>query len=237
MGAKNNAERQKRLKQLCDKLEINLSDYTLLDRALTHPSHVCESNEANNQRLEFLGDAVVDLIMGEYLYEHFPQKSEGELTRMRAALVCEASLSNAAKRVNLGDYLLLGKGERANGGDHRASNLADAWEAVIAAIYLTESLEAVRPIMLKFLKPEMDLVFKGFYGDYKTQLQEIVQKKPDSVIEYKIIAEKGPDHDKEFTAQVAVNGIVKGQGTGKTKKEAEQNAALYFLQKTGGIGE
>ena len=230
-------ERIKHLKKLCYKLEIELSDYTLLDRALTHPSHVCESNEPNNQRLEFLGDAVVDLIMGEYLYENFPNKPEGELTKMRAALVCEAALANAARRVNLGEYLLLGKGERYGGGDKRASNLADAWEAVIAAIYLSLSLEAARPVVLKFLKPEMDLVFQGFYGDYKTQLQEIVQKHPDSVIEYKIVAEKGPDHDKKFNAQVAINGVVRGEGIGKSKKEAEQNAALYFLQKTGGSGE
>ncbi len=237
MNDKNLSERKRQLADLCAKLGVELADYTLLDRALTHPSHVCDTHEANNQRLEFLGDAVVDLIVGEYLYANFPQKPEGELTRMRAALVCENALASAAKRVNLGEYLLLGKGERANGGAKRASNLADAWEAIIAAIYLSLSLDAARPIVLKFLKPEMDLVFKGFYGDYKTQLQEIVQKRPDSVIEYKIIDEKGPDHDKEFTAQVLINGAIKGQGIGKTKKEAEQNAALYFLQKTGGLGE
>lgn len=230
-------ERKKSLHDLCGKLGVKLDDLTLLDRALTHPSHVCDSNEANNQRLEFLGDAVVDLIMGEYLYEHFPQKPEGELTRMRAALVCETSLANAARRVDLGRYLLLGKGEKHNGGERRSSNLADAWEAVMAAIYLTASINEVKPIMLKFLQPEMELVFKGFYGDYKTQLQEIVQKDPDSVIEYKIVAEKGPDHDKEFTAQVFVNNMLKGEGSGKTKKEAEQNAALYFLRKTGEAGE
>ena len=230
-------EREKSLAKLCTVLGVELKNYVLLDRALTHPSHVCDSGEENNQRLEFLGDAVVDLIMGEYLYEHFPQKPEGELTRMRAALVCETSLANAAKRVDLGRYLLLGKGEINNGGAKRPSNLADAWEAVMAAIYLTASIEQVKPIMLKFLEPEMELVFKGFYGDYKTQLQEIVQRNPDSLIEYKIVSEKGPDHDKEFTAQVFVNSQLKGEGTGKTKKEAEQNAALYYLQKIGEAGE
>ena len=230
-------ERKKYLAELCAHLGVQLKDYVLLDRALTHPSHVCDTNEENNQRLEFLGDAVVDLVMGEYLYEHFPHKPEGELTRMRAALVCETSLANAARRVNLGNYLLLGKGEINNGGAKRSSNLADAWEAVMAAIYLTAFIEQVKMIMLKFLQPEMELVFRGFYGNNKTQLQEIVQKNPDSIIEYKIIAEKGPDHDKEFTAQVFVNSQLKGEGAGKTKKEAEQNAALYYLQKIGEAGE
>ena len=148
--------------ELQDKIGYEFKQEKLLRQALTHSSFANEKHlrkHSDNERLEFLGDAVVDLIMGEYLYENFPNKPEGELTKMRAALVCEAALANAARRVNLGEYLLLGKGERYGGGDKRASNLADAWEAVIAAIYLSLSLEAARQVVLKFLKTEMDLVF------------------------------------------------------------------------------
>ena len=189
----------------------------------------------NNQRLEFLGDAVVDLVVGHYLYEEFPDKPEGELTKMRAALVCESSLASAARRVSLGEYLLIGKGERGSGGADRPSNLADAWEAMVGAIYRELGIDAVRSIILDNIRPELELVRKGHYGDYKTQLQEIVQQNRNDTVSYEIVRAEGPDHAKEFTACVRVNGVVRAEGVGKTKKEAEQNAACQTLIQMGVI--
>ena len=228
--------RKKKLNSLLKTLVISLNRYDLLNIALTHPSYVFEkdgSDLVHNQRLEFLGDAVVDLVVGEYLFQTFAHKTEGELTKMRAALVCESSLANAAKRVNLGDYLLIGKGERSCGGANRASNLADAWEAMVGAIYLELGLDAVKPVIISFIQPEIAMVQKGYYGDYKTQLQEFVQKNPEDQVSYKIITETGPDHDKDFTAGVYVNDQLQAEGQGKTKKEAEQNAAFYALIELG----
>jgi len=226
------------LEELIGKLNITLQDYATLSVALTHPSFLLEDEQnhlINNQRLEFLGDAVVDLIIGQYLYENFPERPEGDLTKMRAALVCESSLANAARRINLGEYLLIGKGERGSGGEKRPSNLADAWEAMIGAIYLELGVDAVRPIMLHYLEPEIQQVRKGHYGDYKTQLQELVQLDKDAKVVYAIIREEGPAHDREFTASVQINGEDRAVGVGKTKKEAEQNAACKVLIEMGQI--
>lgn len=233
-------KRKKKIDELLDFLKLKMSDYELLNTALIHPSYVFEKEAedlSHNQRLEFLGDAVVDLIVGEHLYQAFPQKTEGELTKMRASLVCESSLANAAKRVHLGDYLLIGKGERSCGGANRSSNLADAWESLIGALYLSLGIEAVRPIVLDYIEPEIAMVMKGYYGDYKTQLQEVVQKTPESQVGYRILAESGPDHDKDFRAGVYVKGELQAEGQGKTKKEAEQNAAFYALIKMGELNE
>lgn len=230
------AKRKQHLEELTNNLFIQINNYEMLSIALTHPSFLLEGENnqlTNNQRLEFLGDAVVDLIMGQYLFENFPEKPEGELTKMRAALVCEASLANAARRVNLGEYLLIGKGERGSGGEKRSSNLADAWEAMIGAIYLEKGVEAVRPILLNHLQPEIEQVRKGHYGDYKTQLQEYVQQDKDATVQYQILREEGPAHDRLFTAAVAINGIQRAHGMGKTKKEAEQNAACTVLIELG----
>ena len=180
-----------------------------------------------------MGDAVVDLVVGHYLYEQYPHKPEGELTKMRAALVCESSLANAARRVSLGEYLLIGKGERGCGGADRSSNLADAWEAMIGSIYLELGIDAVRPLILRYIEPEIEMVRKGHYGDYKTLLQEVVQKHRNDTVNYEIIREVGPDHAKQFTACVCINGVQQAQGEGKTKKEAEQNAACRTLVQMG----
>ncbi len=230
-------KREAHLQRLLHRLKINMKNLEQLSMALTHPSFLLEkegsSELVNNQRLEFLGDAVVDLVVGQYLFEEFPHKPEGELTKMRAALVCESSLASAARRVSLGEYLLIGKGERGCGGADRSSNLADAWEAMVGAIYLELGIDAVRPLILKNIRPELEQVRKGHYGDYKTQLQEVVQRHRDDTISYEIIREEGPDHAKKFTACVRINGEVCAEGEGKTKKEAEQTAACRTLIKLG----
>ena len=231
-------KREVHLQKLLQKLGVKLHDLEQLSIALTHPSFILEWDSdtlVNNQRLEFLGDAVVDLVVGHYLYEEFPDKPEGELTKMRAALVCESSLASAARRVSLGEYLLIGKGERGSGGADRPSNLADAWEAMVGAIYRELGIDAVRSIILDNIRPELELVRKGHYGDYKTQLQEIVQQNRNDTVSYEIVRAEGPDHAKEFTACVRVNGVVRAEGVGKTKKEAEQNAACQTLIQMGVI--
>lgn len=231
-------KRKEHLQQLLKKLDLEFDNIELLSTALTHPSFILERDGdtlINNQRLEFLGDAVVDLIVGQHLYNEYPNKPEGELTKMRAACVCEGTLASAARRVSLGEYLLIGKGEKGNGGAERPSNLADAWEAMAGAIYLEKGIDVVRPIILGYIQPELELVRKGHFGDYKTQLQEVVQQDRDSTISYQIIKAEGPDHAKEFTASVSINGMIQAEGVGKTKKEAEQNAACQTLIQMGVI--
>ena len=205
----------------------------LMKTALTHPSFTFENPGSaleHNQRLEFLGDAVLDFIVGEYLYLTHPDKPEGELTKMRAAVVNETTLARQAKTIDLGKVLYLGKGEQYSGGRERPSILADALEAVIGAIYLQYGFEEVRKFILGMLVPEIKKLAEGNYGDFKTMLQERAQKEEYDVT-YRILNETGPDHDKVFTAGVYIKGEVKGTGTGKTKKEAEQHAARLALQK------
>ncbi|KJS18934.1 MAG: hypothetical protein VR72_20855 [Clostridiaceae bacterium BRH_c20a] len=228
------------LQKILSKAGLKLPKYELINTALTHPSYVFEKGPQvgnHNQRLEFLGDAVVGLIVGDYLYQKFPEKSEGELTKMRAVIVCESSLAKAANRLGIGQYLLMGKGEKIGGGAQRPSNLADAWEALVGALYIELGIDAIRDIILKYLNPEIEKVSCGNYGDYKTQFQEFIQKQPDSIIEYQIISESGPDHEKEFIAGIFQGGKLISQGNGRTKKEAEQNAAHQALIKMGEIGE
>lgn len=215
-------KRELHLRQLLKRLQLDLQNLEQLSIALTHPSFILErdGNElVNNQRLEFLGDAVVDLVVGHYLYEEFPHKPEGELTKMRAALVCEGSLANAARRVSLGEYLLIGKGERGCGGADRSSNLADAWEAMVGAVYLELGIDAVRPLILQHIQPELEQVRKGHYGDYKTQLQELVQRHREDTVSYEIIREEGPDHAKQFTACVRVTVWCRQRELEKPKKK------------------
>lgn len=226
-------ERIEFLNELLDKINLSLGKYDLFNIALTHPSYVFENGQKrdeHNQRLEFLGDAVVGLIVGDYLYTKFPNKSEGELTKMRAAVVCEGSLAKAANRLGIGPYLLMGKGERLGGGASRISNLADAFEALIGALYLELGIDAIREVTLRYIMPEIKRVIKGDYGDYKTQLQEHIQKKQDVTVEYRIIRETGPDHAKEFESGIYLNDKLYASGKGKTKKEAEQKAARTALK-------
>ena len=211
----------------------SLVDASLVSVALTHPSFLYEGigTGEHNQRLEFLGDAIVGLVVGQHLYRKYPEKSEGELTKMRAVIVCEASLARSAKTLGLGKYLLLGRGESRTGGSERASNLADAFEALMGALYLSIGLDHIAPLILELLNETIDEAEQGKFGDYKTQLQELIQKKPDQSLTYKILTEEGPDHDKVFEAGVFLNGVSLSTGVGKSKKEAEQQAARQALLK------
>ena len=223
-------ERSRALGGLTHKLEIGKIDLRLLDTALTHPSYAMEHHlEADNQRLEFLGDAVVDLLMGEYLFKTFPNDDEGKLTKMRASLVCEQALADAATKLGLSEYLLLGRGEAATGGATRPSNLADAWEAMCGAIYLSCGIEVLRPVLIKYLDHSINMVKGGYYGDYKTRLQEYIQQEPDHTITYELLEMRGPAHNRDFHVEVLVDGRSCGQGWGKSKKLAEREAALAAL--------
>ncbi|UWG96153.1 ribonuclease III [Dehalobacter sp. DCM] len=217
--------------------EMDFEDFErdLIYKALTHPSFTFEnpnSGMENNQRLEFLGDAVLDFIVGEYLFLTYPERPEGELTKMRAAVVNETTLARKARSINLGQVLFLGKGEQSSGGRDRPSIIADALEAVIGAVYLQYGFEKVRKFILDMLIPEIMELNEGNYGDFKTMLQEKAQKR-EFEVHYKILEETGPDHDKLFTAGVYLRGELQGKGTGKTKKEAEQQAARFALKTWG----
>lgn len=218
--------------KLAKRLGLQTPPNRLFSMALTHPSYVFENpqfGKENNQRLEFLGDAILDFVIAEYLYLSYPDRPEGELTKMRAAVVNETTLAHKAHDIKLGQELLLGKGEQVSGGRERSSILADAWEAVIGAIYLQYGLEEARRVILEMLKPAINEVAEGNYGDYKTVLQEKAQRE-EKEISYQILVEEGPDHNKSFTAGVFLQGTLTGQGVGRTKKEAEQHAAKQVLE-------
>ncbi|MDR0434474.1 MAG: ribonuclease III [Gracilibacteraceae bacterium] len=207
------------------------ADLSWLDAPLTHPSYMFEAENAgeNNQRLEFLGDAALDFLTGEYLYLSYPDSPEGDLTKMRAAVVNEATLARVARRLNLGAALRLGRGERNSGGRKRDSNLADALEALIGALYLRFGLESARVFVRALFVPEIDALPAAF-GDNKTKLQELAQTRGWRV-SYRVVAERGPDHRKIFSVEALVDGRQTGAGSGRTKKEAEQQAAGAALQK------
>ncbi len=207
----------------------------LLKEALTHSSFVNEgrNKSKNNQRLEFLGDAVLSIIVSEHLFTHYTHLPEGELTKLRASLVCEKSLHDFAKMIELGNYLAMGKGEENTGGRRRISILADAFEAVIASIYLDGGLEKAKSFVLKFIPKTLNVKNNTYSSDYKTALQEIIQKNREEKIEYVTISESGPDHDKIFTVEIHLNSNVIGTGNGKSKKQAEQFAAKEALELMG----
>lgn len=209
---------------------FNNRDYIL--EALTHSSYSNENKDYEfNERLEFLGDSVLSIIVSEYLFKEETSLPEGELTKLRANIVCEESLSDAAYEIKLGEHMLLGKGEEATGGRDRISILADAFEAVIAAIYLDGGLESARNFVLKYMENIILDSRKGkIFRDYKTHLQEILQGKGENNIWYKLVEEKGPDHNKRFVMEVGTNETVLGTGEGKSKKEAEQLAARVALK-------
>lgn len=220
-------------------LELNLN-YTfknkeLLKNALCHSSYANEKHlpHGSNERLEFLGDAVLSVVVADYLYANFSSMPEGELTKLRASLVCEKTLCGFSKELKLGKYLLFGKGEEANGGRERPSILADAFEAVLAAMYLDGGMEVARNHVLRFVLNELKREEDDSFKDYKTTLQEVIQKNPEERLTYVLIAESGPDHDKQFTVEVHLNSNVIGTGVGKSKKRAEQNAAKDALSLMG----
>ena len=202
--------------------------------ALTHSSYAneCKKAFANNERQEFLGDAVLSIIVADYIFRHL-KVPEGELTKIRASLVCESALAVFAKKIRLGDFLMLGKGEEHNGGRTRPSILADAFEALIAAIYLDGGMEAARDFVLPFVAETAQHAVGTDLHDYKTQLQEIIQKNPEEKVTYVLVGESGPDHDKSFSVEVHLNSNVIGRGSGRSKKAAEQKAACEALKLMG----
>ena len=221
------------IKDLEAALGYKFHNITLLQNALTHSSYANErwhNSLLSNERLEFLGDSILGMVVAEYLYVHFQDRPEGELTRMRADMVCEASLAAIAVQLDLGKHLLLGHGEERFGGRSRASILADAVESVIAASYLDGGMEAAKGIITRFVLCNVP-VSKLQNTDYKTALQELVQQKKNQTLCYRLVGESGPDHDKVFTAQVLLNDQVVGEGTGSSKKRAEQDAARTALEK------
>ena len=201
-----------------------------LQTALTHSSYAneCRQPMQNNERQEFLGDSVLSVIVSDYIFRHL-KVPEGELTKIRASLVCESALADFAGKINLGSFLLLGKGEEHNGGRKRPSILADAFEALIAAIYLDGGMEAARSFVLPFIAEQAANAAGSDLHDYKTQLQEVIQKNPEEKISYVLVDESGPDHDKRFVVEVHLNSNVIGRGEGKSKKAAEQQAAKEAL--------
>ena len=206
---------------------------TLLQNALAHSSYANErwhNSLKSNERLEFLGDSMLGMVVAEYLYRNFPDRPEGDLTRMRADMVCERSLALIAERIDLGKHLLLGNGEEAGGGRNRDSILADAVESIIAACFLDGGMEPARAFINTFVLTDVP-VRKLRNADYKTTLQELVQQKKNQVLSYALVEESGPDHDKHFVVQVSLNGAAVGTGEGKSKKRAEQDAARDAIEK------
>ncbi len=219
-----------------EKLEENLrytfKNKNLLKNALSHSSYANEIRKglSSNERLEFLGDSVLSIIVSDYIFKHFPNLPEGELTRMRSVLVCEKTLCKFSKELNIGEFLMLGNGEEKSGGRERPSILADAFEAVLAAIYIDGGMEYAKKHVLRFILPELE---SGIRNDsnkvYITLLQEIIQRNPEETVEYRLCKEEGPDHDKTFTVKVMLNSNEIGEGIGKNKKQAEEEAAKQAL--------
>ena len=221
------------IRELQEKLGYKFADESLLIRALSHSSYVNENHSAgdSNERLEFLGDSVLGLVTAENFYTNYKKLPEGELTKLRAATVCEKSLAGFAQQLDLGKYLLLGKGENLTGGRNRPSIQADAFEAIIAAIYLDGGMEEARKFVLKYIDEAIRQ--HQSFKDYKTMLQEVVQRNPGEIVEYVLVGESGPDHDKRFAVEVHLNSNVIGKGIGKSKKRAEQEAAREALELMG----
>lgn len=219
---------------LMERIGYVFTNEELLTNALTHSSYANEANRGlnSNERLEFLGDSVLGFVTARYLYGR-ETGPEGQLTKIRATLVCEKALCSYAKKLRLGECLLLGKGERLNGGADRPSILADAFEAVIAALYLDGGLEQAEAFLLPFLEEERSQQCRAHFKDFKTTLQEIIQQNPGERLEYVVRSESGPDHDKTFVMEVHLNSNIIGTGRGRSKKEAEQLAAREALRLMG----
>jgi ribonuclease-3 len=217
------------------KLNYKFNNIKLLENALTHSSYANEVRNGitSNERLEFLGDSVLSVIVAEHLFSNFKTIPEGELTKLRASLVCEKSLCAFSRELELGKFLKLGRGEEKGGGRERDSILADAFEAVLAAIYLDGGMEAAKKHVLRFVVEELNHKTNEGFKDYKTALQEIIQRNPEESVTYILKNESGPDHNKIFEVEVHLNSNVIGVGTGKNKKQAEQMAAKQALELMG----
>jgi ribonuclease-3 len=219
---------------LQDILRVTFADLSLLETALVHSSYVNENPalvSGHNERLEFLGDAVLGFVVAEKLYQDFPSLSEGEMTKLRAALVSRETLARVGRGIRLGDFLMMGKGEEAGGGRDKKSNLAGAMEAVIAAVFLDGGTDAARDVILRLLEEEIAAAgSRGVSADYKSRLQEYLQSRQQPAPSYRVVDEVGPEHEKLFTVEVMVGRAVLGRGTGKSKKLAETAAARLALQ-------
>ena len=215
------------------KIGYSFKDRALLRTALTHSSYANERHGGDCQsyeRLEFLGDSILGLITAEFLYAHEPRLPEGRMTKLRAELVCESSLYRVALKLELGKHMRLGRGEEHTGGRQRPSILADMVEAIIAAMYLDSGMEQSRRFVLEMILKDAPIDESHTNADYKTRLQELVQRKSDQHISYTMTGESGPDHNKTFSFSVSINGVLAGEGSGRTKKEAEQMAAMKALE-------
>ena len=220
-----------KLEEIEKSIGYTFKNKELLKKALTHTSYAYENNKESNEKLEFLGDSILEFISSKYLFENYPKLREGEMTKVRATVVCEKSLYKVAKLHNFSDFLYLGKSEQKTGGNKRPAILADSVEAVIAAIYLDGGIEEASRFIVENLKEEIDIATKHVGDkDYKTVLQEKLQIHGDVDIQYTIIKESGPDHDKTFEAEVKYNGKKLAEGKGKSKKEAQMQAAKKALE-------
>ncbi len=220
------------MEKIEESIGYQFKDKNLLKKALTHTSYAHENKTESNEKLEFLGDSILEFISSKYLYENYPILQEGEMTKVRATVVCEKSLYKIAKWHNFSDFLYLGKSERKTGGNKRPAILADSVEAIIAAIFLDGGLEKAQKFIIENLKEEIEFATKHVGDrDYKTVLQEKLQEHGEVAIEYEITKEEGPDHNKHFEAQVSCNGKFLAKGEGNSKKEAHMSAAKKALEK------
>lgn len=227
-------------KELQENIAITFKNKKILKQAFTHSSYVNEHRNRNlndNERLEFLGDAVLELGVSDHLFKTFPDMEEGDMTKLRAAIVCESSLVDFAESLDFSDYVLLGKGEEITGGRQRPALLADVFESFIGALYLDQGFDAVKGFLEKFVFPKINHGDFFQVYDFKSQLQEFIQRDNLGNIEYQIVEEIGPAHDREFHTEVKIEGRVYGNGIGKSKKVSEQNAAHQALKKLGVLEE
>jgi ribonuclease-3 len=223
---------KQKLRKLEERLGFSFQNRDLLLHALTHSSSAEENQEESNERLEFLGDAILGAVISEHLYSRLPDWREGDLTQAKAALVSEPALAAAARRLGLGEVLHLSRGEARTGGRERPSILCGAFEAVIAAIYLEAGIEKAREFILRWLAEPIEAVVQGDYSkDYKTLLQELLQEEHRALPAYRVVEESGPDHDKTFVVEVRLGKEILGVGAGKSKKQAERSAARQALEK------
>ncbi|OGC03545.1 ribonuclease III [candidate division WOR-1 bacterium RIFOXYA12_FULL_43_27] len=223
-------DRDKRLDELQQKLGLSFFNKTLLSQSLTHSSFANEANVPDNERLEFLGDAVIKLAISEYLFNKFPTRPEGDLTKIRAAVISDDTLAKIAEKINLGEYLSISENERAGGGARRKSNIANAFEALIGAMYLDAGIGKSRDFLVHHLSSEIETVSQvGYIVDFKSTLQEFAQKRKWELPRYIVLSETGPRHNKTFNIGVKIRGRILGKGSGPNKKEAEQKAATQAL--------
>lgn len=234
LNEKKSEATSKKFQKLQEELGIKFQNEKLLYQAFTHSSYVNEHRRKpyeDNERLEFLGDAVLELTVSQFLYKKFPMMSEGQLTKLRASIVCEPSLVSFANELSFGSYVLLGKGEELTGGRARPALLADVFEAFIGSLYLDLGLPSVFSFLEKYVYPKINEGAFSHVMDYKSQLQELIQRNALGLIEYEVLEEKGPAHNREFVSRVSLNKEELGTGVGRSKKEAEQHAAQVALEK------